>query len=322
MWTQALSGYSPSSPDDPAQLLLPRFSSEVALKPPILLGHPAFVRTWDAFSDLTDFPHVGAIIQMLVDAGYPCLCPNLEGNDWGNPVAINRAQEAFEALRTKYGMRSGPAIVLGFSMGGLLLNWVRTQASNARCIILICPVSDLNDLWANNRHGAAASINSSYDSVGPPRTDAGCIVSTLTPLVADRSILATDEGRAVTGSGAPPAAVVANVTAGVGFEFAVNGSSANGATNGSVSLTIGGYSDSLFGPRHNPAVFAPELASVPLQIWYGIYDDIVVPWTVTNLASQIGRSATLKPVASGHGDACAALVDRMSLLSFIEAHAG
>jgi hypothetical protein len=78
-----------------------------------------------------------------------------------------------------------------------------------------------------------------------PRTGESCTLTLGSSSVADTSIVATDAGRSVTGTGVPPGAVVTNPVAGVGFQLTDYFQNPLLAiANGAQSLTIG------LSPRH------------------------------------------------------------------------
>lgn len=65
------------------------------------------------------------------------------------------------------------------------------------------------------------------------------------------------------------------------------------------SAYAGGWSQATHGAARNPVTFAASLASVPLLLYSGTTDVVVLPSTVAALASASG--ATNIPVTGGHG---------------------
>lgn len=65
------------------------------------------------------------------------------------------------------------------------------------------------------------------------------------------------------------------------------------------SAYAGGWSEATYGAARNPVTFAASLSAVPLLLFSGTTDDIVLPATVAALAA--GSGATNIPVTGGHG---------------------
>lgn len=91
-----------------------------------------------------------------------------------------------------------------------------------------------------------------------------------------------------------------------------------GGLRGSINAAYGGsYNNLVYGPTHNPAVFASQLAGIPVQIWYAVDDTIVVPATVLAVAGQIG-TVDLHTTTGGHLDFTDVALSRVA--SFLQAN--
>lgn len=82
----------------------------------------------------------------------------------------------------------------------------------------------------------------------------------------------------------------------------------------------GGYTEATYGATHNPTTMAnaAKYAGMPLRIFYGDTDTIVLPSTVTAFATATGATAT--SLSGGHADATVAQLDVPTTVSFVEAH--
>lgn len=106
-----------------------------------------------------------AVIQAVARAGFPVLTTDLGGTDtWGNDTAIARLTEAKTYLQgAAWNAKAGTVLLLGQSMGALaMLNWARQNLASVAAAVGLVPVSDLNDVYANNRGGFAAGIDTAY----------------------------------------------------------------------------------------------------------------------------------------------------------------
>jgi hypothetical protein len=83
----------------------------------------------------------------------------------------------------------------------------------------------------------------------------------------------------------------------------------------------GAYIEAVHGPTHNPTNYAATMAGLPVQMWYASNDDIVLPETVTRLASLIGPSAEAINVGPlYHSDLVSAAVDPNYVARFLRTH--
>lgn len=81
----------------------------------------------------------------------------------------------------------------------------------------------------------------------------------------------------------------------------------------------GAYSELAFGANHNPDTMARfgGFGALPMQIWYGDSDAVVVPSSVTAFADKVGRSCETHLMIGGHAEQTASQVSTSSVLSFI-----
>lgn len=93
-----------------------------------------------------------------------------------------------------------------------------------------------------------------------------------------------------------------------------------GSTAAAINAAYGGaYSESTNGPTKNPANYAATgLVGIPWRGYYASDDTLVLPGTVTGLASSIGSTATATSLGTGgHADGPVANVDIAQLLTFL-----
>lgn len=185
---------------------------------------------------------LGNIIRAVVQAGFPVLSIFGGGDTWGNDTFKERMDEAVAAF-PQLGAKAADVAIIGGSMGGLALNWVRDNLAGTACFVGLTPVCDVTDIHAANRSGLASSINGAYST----------------------------------------------------------------------------WSQEAHGATHNPATYGGSLAGLHYKAWYGASDNIVIPSTVTALASMIGGTASAVSVA---GDHTAALgnIPAADVVAFIAAH--
>lgn len=81
------------------------------------------------------------------------------------------------------------------------------------------------------------------------------------------------------------------------------------------SAYAGGWSEAVYGAARNPVTFASSLSSVPMLLFSGTTDTVVLPSTVTALAA--GSGATHISVEGGHGGWIAPLDP---IRTFVAAH--
>lgn len=101
------------------------------------------------------------LLQALTDAGYGCFYGDLGGNSWGSDTALAGLTSAVSYMQGAIGAKAGKVALVGFSMGGLnVMAWAAANKASVSCVALCCPVSDLNNIYANASY--TASINSAY----------------------------------------------------------------------------------------------------------------------------------------------------------------
>lgn len=157
-------GYSKGNPSDPALLLYPQPDSGNKLRPPLICLHGADALNpalgAEQFVDTVSLPHLSALVASLANAGFACFAPNMDGNTWGNDVALKRISEALDYLGT-LGYRTDRVGLLGISMGGgAAYTWARAHRSAVGAMVGILPLSDLNGVHADARF--ASSIDAAY----------------------------------------------------------------------------------------------------------------------------------------------------------------
>lgn len=105
---------------------------------------------------------IRTICFAIAAAGWPVLGIYAAGDTWGNDTAKARILEGITFLQG-LGARPGPVALLGASMGGCnAVSFTGTNPSAVCCAVGLVPVSDLEDMRANNRGGLAGSVDAAY----------------------------------------------------------------------------------------------------------------------------------------------------------------
>lgn len=108
-------------------------------------------------------PQQQRIVQAIAEKGYPCIAHRQVGDSWANDAAIAKVALAKTYLQGTLGAKSGKIFVVGGSMGGALaMAYAAANPTLVAGLILLEPVSDLQDIVTNNRSGLAASCNAAY----------------------------------------------------------------------------------------------------------------------------------------------------------------
>lgn len=84
----------------------------------------------------------------------------------------------------------------------------------------------------------------------------------------------------------------------------------------------GGWSQATYGATHNPVTMAAagKYAGLPMRLFYGTTDAIVLPSTITTLAASTGASTVATSIPGGHASATLAGIDPATVLTFVQAH--
>lgn len=106
---------------------------------------------------------IGNIINSVVQAGFPVLSIHGGGDTWGNATFKTRMSEAVAAF-PGLGAKAADVAIIGASMGGLALNWVKDNLASTACFVGLTPVTDVSDIHTNNRGSLAGSINTAYST--------------------------------------------------------------------------------------------------------------------------------------------------------------
>lgn len=82
---------------------------------------------------------------------------------WGNSDSDTSVDALRSYAGTAFGATTTTVAALGTSMGAAtILNWARTHLSSVTRIALVVPAVDIEDIRANNRQSAQASIETAY----------------------------------------------------------------------------------------------------------------------------------------------------------------
>lgn len=194
-------------------------------------------------------PELYALFNALTDAGYTILSSLWTGtSNWANESTILKINDGKTYLQNTLGAKAGKVIVMGGSAGGAAaMVWASRYPNSVACVVGMLPVSDMSDIVANNRGGAAPSVNNVYP---------------------------------------------------------------------------GGWSDTVYGPTHNPLVIAQNggLSRIKMRLFNGANDNTVIPSTVQALAAAAGANTVLTSVPGDHAWSTYGSVNPADVLSFIKAN--
>lgn len=110
----------------------------------------------------TTFPNTAAIVAAIANI-YPTIACRLAGDSWANDAAIAKVALAKTYLQGTLGAKSGKVVLVGGSMGGALaMAYARANPTLVQALLLLEPVSDLQDIVTNDRGSLASSVNAAY----------------------------------------------------------------------------------------------------------------------------------------------------------------
>lgn len=165
IWQSAL-----VSASEMALLVTPR-RRPATLKPPVIFC-PSAGGAASLFlngADATYGPR-SALVRRVADMGHVCLAGDFGGaNTFGNATVIARLLTAWTFLQTQPLAATGPVILFGASMGGVsALNFARTYGTaKVKGIVSAFGVTDLDDIYQNDRGGFRATIGTAHGVTYP-----------------------------------------------------------------------------------------------------------------------------------------------------------
>lgn len=126
-------------------------------------GHLAFLVTPINGSQIT---------PVLADAGYPMISADLGGgSDWGNDEAQTRIGQAWTQVKAELSTATDKMLLVGVSQGATAaLNYAKNNPTNVAAVACLVPAVDIQDIYDNDRAGAAAGIAAAYGGSRPPDT--------------------------------------------------------------------------------------------------------------------------------------------------------
>lgn len=126
--------------------------------PPLIFAHGATGRVMDGTAlSLGQYELVWELAKY-----FTVIVTDLGGDQWANDTHISRIAAA-KTYAAGTWFSSGPITLVGSSMGAAgCWAYAKANPEQVRCIAGIIPVSDIEDMRANNRGGLAASINAAY----------------------------------------------------------------------------------------------------------------------------------------------------------------
>lgn len=105
--------------------------------------------------------NVYALIDKIVEAGYPVISCYLGGNLWGNAAGIALVENAVNRMQTAMGAHPTRIGLIGRSMGHLYaMNWAAQHRSETDFVLATMGVCDLNDIHGNATY--TAMIDAAY----------------------------------------------------------------------------------------------------------------------------------------------------------------
>jgi alpha-beta hydrolase superfamily lysophospholipase len=101
-------------------------------------------------------------VNALLAQGYNVVMANASGSAWGNDVSRGQYVAAYEWARSLVAVSS--VALVGQSMGGqVALNLLpRREIPNVQAVLLVAPVTSLDDLWAANAGTYSPAIRSAF----------------------------------------------------------------------------------------------------------------------------------------------------------------
>jgi predicted alpha/beta hydrolase family esterase len=110
---------------------------------------------------------MGFFQELVRRTGFPMVCHDNGGMfTWGNQTARSRIASVKAWAQDPAGpvyAKAGKVLLVGGSMGGVVMyNYAKEFIAQVAAIVALIPVTDLQDLVANNRGGYASSIQTAY----------------------------------------------------------------------------------------------------------------------------------------------------------------
>lgn len=104
------------------------------------------------------------IQSFLADCGWPVVNADLGGDPCCNDTGTARVAEARTWLQASpQSAKAGKVILLGYSEGGgIAMKYALDNPGNVAAMVLLEPLSDLQDVVTNNRGGFASLLNAAY----------------------------------------------------------------------------------------------------------------------------------------------------------------
>lgn len=131
-------------------------------RPGILFAH-GYGAVETVALDRGGWPTQAALIAEIA-SHWPVLSCTYGGDQFGNDIAQARMTAAKTYLQGPLGAKAGKIGIIGISMGGgLMMAWARANPTLVSCMVGLIPLSDLNDVFVNNRTGTGtAGVNAAY----------------------------------------------------------------------------------------------------------------------------------------------------------------
>lgn len=104
------------------------------------------------------------IQRWLAECGWPIVNADLSGDPCCNDTGTARVAEARTWLQASpQSAKSGKVILIGWSEGGgISMKYALDNPGNVAAMVLLQPLSDLQDVVTNNRGGFASIVNAAY----------------------------------------------------------------------------------------------------------------------------------------------------------------
>lgn len=143
-----------------AALVRPKYAPQTPLHPVVYVhgaeGQEPSGLTWMKIA--SRWP----LFRALTDAGHTVLSADLGGAEtWGNATLVSRLSTAVAYAKQLPGVDGSKVVLFGQSMGGLgSLVWARQNLGQVHAAVVVIPVVNLTDLYANR--GLSTRISAAY----------------------------------------------------------------------------------------------------------------------------------------------------------------
>lgn len=152
----------------------------------VILCHGATAN--EQYADTTRWASV-VIPARIAQAGIPCIAGAFGGDTFANDTAIARVTAAKTYLIAQTGCASDKVLLVGASMGGgVAVRWAGQNPTQTAAYVGIMPMSDMSDIYVNNRLGLQATIGTAWGVTYPTALPAAADLSQYATTMKDNGI--------------------------------------------------------------------------------------------------------------------------------------